>query len=652
MPPPDDPSVAELQVRIAALEAQLASSTAPSEDELRDRLVTYIQSAPLCLWAIDPDGVVTLSEGRGLATLGLTPGGLVGQNVFDVYADFPAALEPIRVALSGEEGTSTVEIGDLVFENRYFPRLSEGRVAGVIGISMDVTARAAAERALRASELRWRSLMENTPDNVSLIDREHRIVYLNHTQLLKLEQVIGTRIHDYVAPSHLQTVLDAIDAVFAGAESQTLESHVVLEGGVSRWYQNRLFPMLEDGEVKLVTMVSSDITEAKREADERIRLNDRLQHRQKLESLGILAGGIAHDFNNLLVGILGNADLALAESTDPARSERGVKEILRAAERARELCRQLLAYSGQGQFEVTHVDLSALVREMYELVVLSADKATPTELELAPELPPIRGDAAQIQQVVMNLLTNATEATTGRPGAVRLTTGQQEASAEDLASSELRDDPPPGQYVYVEVQDQGCGMDEATHAAMFDPFFSTKTTGRGLGMASVLGIMRGHRGALLVQTRLGEGTTIRALFPAAAPSAEEAPPKPASSPTGTRHTGTVLVADDERLVRRVATVALQQLGLTVVEAADGQQAVERYREHADSIVLLVLDLSMPGLGGREVLATIRQHAPDLPAIFSSGFSEQSLEPGEKAHFLPKPYRIRDLHDLVEQLLGE
>ncbi len=406
---------------------------------------------------------------------------------------------------------------------------------------------------------------------------------------------------------------------------------------------------------RMVLSVLRDIAERKRAETERARLEQQVQQAQKLESLGVLAGGIAHDFNNLLMGVLGNASLALSRLA-PESSVRGCLEAIEtAATRAADLSKQMLAYSGRGRFVVKETDLSALVSEMADLLEASVSKKAALVYELEPGLRPIEADRAQMSQVLVNLVTNASEALGDQSGTVRVGTGQVHADAAYLRGAYLDEDLPEGDYVYLEVADTGCGMDAETRQRIFEPFFTTKFTGRGLGLPAVLGIVRGHGGSIKVYSEPGQGTVVRVLLPTMVAAAEEEiEPPPARGLTAWHTEGLVLVADDEPVVRQVTQLALEMAGLRVLAASDGQEAVERFEEHADEIRAVILDVTMPRLSGDEVFHVIRRMRPEVPVILSSGFGEQEatarLVGRGLAGFLQKPYVPSELLALLERIL--
>lgn len=401
-----------------------------------------------------------------------------------------------------------------------------------------------------------------------------------------------------------------------------------------------------------------DITQRKKAEEERNVLEAQIQHAQKLESLGILAGGIAHDFNNLLMGVLGNASLALHKMTPSSPERKNVQEIERAANRAADLCRQMLAYSGKGRFVIQKVDLSHVVKEITHLLETSISKKASLRYHFAETLPAIEADSSQISQIIMNLITNASDALEGQPGVINVNTGVKHFPKEYFKTTLLDYHMVAGKYVFLEVSDNGCGMDEATVAKIFDPFFSTKFTGRGLGLSAVLGIVRGHKGTIKVESTVGDGTTVRVLLPACE--------CPAVVPAGTagdheetdkwRTSGTILLVDDDETVQRAASSMLLLIGFTVVTAANGIEAIEIFKEHADEIRCVLLDLTMPEMDGEECFKEIQKIKPDAVVILSSGYNEQEATKKFSAKglaaFIQKPYSLDSLINTFRRVLGE
>ncbi|MBN8615076.1 MAG: response regulator [Deltaproteobacteria bacterium] len=402
-----------------------------------------------------------------------------------------------------------------------------------------------------------------------------------------------------------------------------------------------------DGVPRRLIGTVQDVTDSRR-------LEAKLVATQKLESLGVLAGGIAHDFNNLLVGVLGNAGLAKLElpASSPALSS--IEGIETAALRASELTRQLLAYAGKARFVITRIDVRRLVEEMGHLLQAVIGKGVVLRYQFAPSLPSVEGDATQLRQVVMNLITNASDAIGERSGMVTLSTGLLHADRAYLAETLFDEELTPGDYVCLQVSDTGAGMDDETQARIFEPFFTTKFTGRGLGLAAVLGILRSHRGSLKVYSEPGRGTTFKVLLPAA-----DGPPdatSPEAPPPRAQGSGTILVVDDEETVRAVTKRVLERAGFRVLTAMDGLDGLEVFRAHRDEIVAVVLDVTMPRMGGEEAFRQLRLLSPDVRVVLASGYSEQeatSQFAGKGlAGFIEKPFRGSDLVAKVQRALED
>ncbi|MBK6460668.1 MAG: response regulator [Myxococcales bacterium] len=400
-----------------------------------------------------------------------------------------------------------------------------------------------------------------------------------------------------------------------------------------------------------------DVTSRVRAEAERHELELRLARSQKLESLGVLAGGVAHDFNNLLTGVLGHASLARrtleeragagVEPADLARVATGLEQIEKLSLRAAELTQKLLAYAGMRPLVMAPVDLGALLADLASLLAVVITRRAKVVHDLASTLPCVMGDRAELQQVVMNLLTNASDALGDGEGTITLRTAARavaEAEAEGLGLA-------PGQYVALEVSDTGCGMSEETKARIFEPFFTTKFAGRGLGMSAVLGIVRGHRGAITVASTPGDGARFTLLLPAV--DLPEPPPVVDPPPSAWKGRGTVLIADDQRAICATLGVLLRTLGFETVAAPDGGAALELFRSHRDDIVLALLDMTMPVLSGVETLKALRDMKPTLPVILSTGFSLEDVGEqlsDQRVVFLQKPYRLADLEAALRAAL--
>ena len=376
----------------------------------------------------------------------------------------------------------------------------------------------------------------------------------------------------------------------------------------------------------------------------RARIAERSDKAQRLESLGVLAGGIAHDFNNLLLTIMGNIGLSRLDLPPEHQAQRGLHQAEAAAQRAAGLCRQLLAYSGRGRFVLEQVDLSQLVDDLQQRLSLSLGQKTSLRLALGRPLPAIEGAAGQLRDLIASLVENASEAVGEQAGTVLISTGVRVCDRAYLRDSYLDDDLPEGQYVVLEVSDTGCGMTVDTRERIFEPFFSTKFMGRGLGLSSVLGIVRGHRGAIRIHPEEQRGTTLKVLLHALGKASER--PRRSSQPTAAARPGTVLVVDDEAHVRDVTQRMLELAGFKVLLATDGQSALPLFEKHRHEIDVVLLDMTMPRLDGRETYLELSRIQPGVRVVLTSGYSQHDAFSGfqasELAGFLQKPYRAADL----------
>jgi PAS domain S-box-containing protein len=503
-------------------------------DASEELLRRVVETAPVVLWSVDKDAIFTLSTGRALRDLGLAPGEVVGRSSLEMYATVPGIIDGIRRGLAGEELTNVVEAAGRWFETLYAPlRDKAGQVAGLLGLSIDITERRTAEQ-------------------------------------------------------------------------------------------------------------------------EQEQLRAQLLQAQKLESLGILAGGIAHDFNNILTAILGSATVALRTipNENPARDD--IENIVAAARRAANLTRQMLAYSGKGHFDVRPIDISEQVREITQLLETTVPKKVQLRLELGRDLPAVEVDIAQLQQIVMNLVINGAEAIGDDPGTVHVVTGVEEVGSSYASSSSSifsTDGLAPGKYVFLEVADTGHGMDDATKAKIFDPFFTTKFAGRGLGLAAVLGIVRAHQAAIEVRSIPRKGSTFRVLFRAS----REAPARAEEdSDCSYRNSGLVLVIDDDAGSRRALRRALELFGFSVEEAVDGAEGAALFAERAEQVVLVIVDMTMPKMGGDETLREIRRRSASVPVILTSGYSQveamSRFTAKDLAGFLEKPFTTESLATKLRAIL--
>lgn len=514
------------------------------------------------------------------------------------------------------------------------------------------------ERALRQSERRLRLINENTFDAIFAYSLDRRLLYVNPA-IKELtgyspEEILRQDPMDWVHPEDKVGALAAWEAAFSGRTAGA-EYRLLSRDGQTKWCSSSWGPTRdEQGSQIGVQGRERDVTELKRGEEERLQLERQVQQSKRLESLGVLAGGIAHDFNNILLAVLGNAELALAELSPSAGARDNLLAITQASHRATDLCRQMLAYSGRGNFVTELIDLRALVEDMLALLKTTISKKVLLNLNLEKGLPPLRGDASQISQVIMNLVINASEAIGETSGVIAISTGAMECSADYLRSAHADANLAPGLYLTLEVSDTGSGMDKETQSRLFEPFFTTKFTGRGLGLSAVLGIVRGHKGALRIYSEPGKGTTFKLLFPAAEVEAGPPAKKNAKDEEDWSGQGTILLVDDEETIRALGTRMLSRLGFQVLLAADGREALEVYNEHRGEIVLVLLDLTMPRMNGEETFRELRRVNPAVRVIMSSGYTENDIisrfAGKGLAGFIHKPYTLALLRDGIRAAL--
>ncbi len=420
-------------------------------------------------------------------------------------------------------------------------------------------------------------------------------------------------------------------------------------------YSSSKLPDTDDGIVHTLALLR-DVTEQRRVEDECLQLEIQVQHAQKLEILGVLAGGIAQDFNNVLMSVLGRVSLLSNQLALSSDAQPHLREIEIAAHRAAELCRKMLAYAGKCRFVAEPIDLRFVVGEMGRMLEVSIAKNVVLKYDFADKIPAVYADASQLRQVVMNLITNASEAIGDRSGVICIRSGVMECDHEYLRETYLDDDLPEGLYVYLEVADTGCGMDPETRRRMFEPIFTTKFTGRGLGMVAVLGIIRRYRGALKVYSEPKSGTTVKVLFPALSGRTDSSGSVPAVTELVLPPGLTVLVVDDEETIRALSKDMLTNLGVTVLLAADGREALAVFERESARIDCIILDLTMPHMDGDETFRELRRLSRDVRVVMSSGYNQQEViqrfAGKSLVGFLQKPYNLTALVEALRNALTE
>ena len=533
-----------------------------------------------------------------------------------------------------------------------------GKATSVHGLLADITHQREQEHALRESEERFRTLCEASPVGIRMTDANGISLYAN-PRLLEMfdcsfDDFRTDRWRERIHPDDRDRVAAEGRDSIVNVRDKRVEYRIVRRDGRVT-YMRATVAIIRGRDGKFAGHVGAleDLSEETEARLEKERLERQMHQTQKLESLGVLAGGIAHDFNNLLVGVLTNASMALLDLPPEAPVYDTVRDIERAAQRAADLTRQLLAYSGKGRFIIEPLSLSELAVEMTQLLRTVVSKRASLQLDLQHDLPLVRGDATQLRQVVMNLITNASDSLDEKNGEILLRTFTAEVTSNELGMVMFGGPLSPGSYVVLEVADTGSGMNDDTLQRIFDPFYTTKFTGRGLGLAATIGIVRGHDGAIAVSSTIGKGTSFSLYFPVGGGLRREVP---ASALVALVGHGTILVVDDDDGVRAVARSLLQRQGFTVILAVNGKEAVELFAQHRAEVRAVLLDLTMPVMSGEEALHQLRAQDPTVRIILMSGYSDVDVEGtfagAGLSGFLQKPFRAEDVYRALAVALAD
>jgi PAS domain S-box-containing protein len=586
------------------------------------------------------------------------PLGPEGLEINEVVGEamFERGREHVNRALAGEqvefEEHAIYPSGERdVYVNCVPDRGPDGVVRGTVVLVQDVTERKTAERALRNSEERFRRMVEIAAEGIWIVDTTGKTSFVNKRMAAILgyskEEMLGVPCCDYLDSEECNRARGLFkDCIHSQPGPQ--EYRFRHKDGSVVWLDVTLAPMLDGaGACTGILAMCTDVTERKKN-------EQRLRQAQKLESLGILAAGVAHDFNNLLTGIMGNASLVLEGVEPGSGSSVMLKDVIAASEKAAQLTRQLLTYAGKDQGKLRPLDVAAATRELAPLLRASIPKMVQLSLELEDNVPMVEADPGQLQQVMMNLVINAGESIPERtPGEVRVVVGRHNLQPEDYGDAVIPIETGNAEYVSFTVVDNGSGMDAATQARIFDPFFSTKFSGRGLGLAAVLGIVKGHHGTLTLRTVQGSGSAFTVFLPASQAARQVDVPRRSMPKRAATGGGAILVVDDEPALRKLAQEVLEQRGYHVLLAENGQQAITMLAAHPE-VHAVVLDLAMPVMGGDIAGPMIRSLRPDVPLILSSGYSEsdalERVGQDLATAFLEKPYRWDMLVTKIEEAL--
>ena len=633
------------------------------------RFDRVISGAQLGLWDVNVPDCHTTFNDRCAAMLGYAR-----EEIEPIHTKWPEMIHPDDRERVGHARKEHIERRSPLYEVEYRVRTrdhhwkwihSRGSVVTwdaanqplqVSGTHLDITARKSAE----GEAGRLLEIIGATTDFVLTTDSAGQVLYANRALL----ELLGHQEFAALQPRLIAGVFDEAttgrlknEVMPAALKTNNWHGELILRDKEGREVHVSLVALAhrdEANDVTTLSFVMRDITPQKLAEAERIEHERRILQIQKAESLGVLAGGIAHDFNNLLTAMLGNANLARFDLPPESPLHHPLTQIENAATRAAVLCQQMLAYAGRSPLSVEEVDLNALIGETRQLLQVSIGKKVQVDLQLAKSLAPIKATPAQIQQVIMNLTLNASEAIGDKDGCITIKTETKQMGSAELNDVFRAPSLPTGRYVMFEIQDTGCGIQAENLSRIFEPFYTTKFTGHGLGLAAAMGIVKAHKGAIHAVSRLGVGSTFRVLFPATTPS--KAPFVP-SQGNGVRwrESGLVLVVDDEPSVRTVSARMLESYGFTVVTAVDGMDGVERFRQHAGELRLVLLDMTMPRMGGEEAFVEMHRINSHVPIAMMSGFTEElTLERFDKigpVGFVAKPFTHTMLKTRLQALLG-
>ncbi len=655
-------SYATLIQQLAALQAenQALQQSLQTVKENSERYEDLIEFAADAIFMGDAEGNI-IGANQSAATLsGYGYEELVDMNLGQLFSEAEKQRSPLRYDL--------LKQGETVQTERLLSRKDGTTVSIEMNSRMmpdgtyhaflrDTSERKQTEEALRLSEEKFSRAFMLSPDAISITRLEDgRYIEINQGFTAATGWTAEEAIGHSALPGDLEVWCHREDRerLVAGLKK---EGQVVdLEAQFRRKNGQTATGLLSakiieiNGEACLLS-ITRDITERVKAIEKQKQLEEQMLQAQKLESLGVLAGGIAHDFNNILMAVIGHCELAQRRLTAESPAMENLHQIKLAAGRAAELSNQMLAYSGKGKFVIESLNLSQIIEEMEHMLAISISKKAVIRYELAQHLPSIEADATQIRQIIMNLVVNASDAIGEKSGVIAVITGVMDCDQSYLQEIWLDDNLTEGCYVFIEVADTGCGITPEAISRIFEPFFTTKFTGRGLGMAAVLGIVRGHKGAIKIYTEVGKGSTFKVLLPASTMPAALFDTETTVSPI--KETGLVLLVDDEETLRGIGKVMLEEFGFEVLTAVDGRNALEIFSQRHRDIRFVLMDLTMPHVDGAEAFREFKRIDPAVKVIICSGYNEQEISQkfvGKGlAGFLKKPFQFSELQKAIQSI---
>ena len=641
--------------------------TEESLRETSETLQAIIVASPVAIMATDREGKVIKWSPAAERTFGWSEQDVIGR--FDPVVPEDALDEfraDFRRVLGGEEYSREVRrqkkdgcLIDVSISTAPL-RNAEGEITGAVAIMNDITERKRMEEVLRDSEAKYRRIVDTANEGIWSVDENFKTTFVNRRMARMLgydePEMIGRPVRWFMFEEDLDHLREKMRDRRTGI-SDRYERRYRHKDGRSVWVILSVTPLVDDkdGSFKGSFAMATDITERKRVEEERLQLEQRLHQAEKAESLGRMAGAIAHHFNSLLGAVMGRLELALGDLPQAPRPRKHLAEAMNASQRAADISRLMLTYLGHTVERKEPCNLVQAVREALLLLRPSLPQNVNVKMELPPEAVMIEGDKVHVEQALTNLSLNAAEAIGDDDGQIKV--ALEVVTAEKLREFRLFPsgwEPTEIGYASIAIADTGSGFDPDTMERIFDPFFSTKFAGRGLGLAVVLGIVRAHGGALAVESQAGLGSIFRVFFPLLARQTLHPGQEPKVDIEPFREGGLVLVVDDEPMVRDMSEAMLKSFGYEVIVASDGLEALKKFRERQDEVRLVLLDQSLPGMKGCETLAALRALQSDLRVVLTSGYDEEQVMRGDRPEqpqvFLRKPYYMKDLEAALDAAL--
>ena len=627
------------------------------------RWEALVDAAPAIITLLDADATIRFMNRR---PSGSPRDAAVGTRLTDYL--LPEWRDAMCAALQEVTSTgNTVEFRTILntsdrgvfhFENVAGPVLDGDKVTGVMLISTDISRRIRQERALEESEAKFRSIFEGGAVAMVMLGLDRRLVEVNQSLCDMLgftrEELLGKTMADITYPEDIDVDADLRPMLLEGAiPNYSIEKRYVRKDGTAVWVLLSASVIRDaDGKPQFLLGQAQDLTEQRASQERRLSMERRLQHGQRLEALGALAGGVAHEFNNLLTAVLGSLELARDGVADGSLVAEELRTAEQAARRAADLARQMHAMSGRKRVAAEEADLGQALERFARVLQASLPPCIAFDVRVRPGVL-VEVDLAQIQQAVAGLVSNAAEALGDGGGEVTLTVGSTYFTQEDLEGDPLCEGLAAGEYAAVQVTDNGPGMTEEVREHAFEPFFTTRLPGRGLGLPAVLGVARSHGGGMKIECGAGGGTRVTMILPLSSRSKEDPEPEEKQADGGA--VGSVLLVDDEDVVRRVGERMLAALGYDCLSVAGGAEALAMLEDSSVSVSCMILDLTMPGIDGSAVLRRMEEQGIHVPVVICSGYTDGDVMMRVKgtgpAAFLQKPYRREELRAALEQVLA-